>query len=235
MQGCPKRKLRAFRFLKPWRGSATSGLSADSLIPRAAWKARRVSLTLFSRTVRRWSPVLGCPDSHSDGPSGKLAPQGVLRGLTRTLIDRRVPPRTCRPPRNALRRGCASPLPVTREGPDRSVHMTVLSMHSAGVEPVEPATRRAQTCPRQAIPRAVLSAAWTRTRTCTWSPSLTTMTTSLEPAVLLPPDKAVARCPLGWAVWASFDAWGSNPPTAAARAPSLPPSPSDRGSRDNRA
>jgi hypothetical protein len=42
-------------------------------------------------------------------------------GLTRTLIDRRVFPWTCRPPGNALRWGFASPMPVTREGPDLMV------------------------------------------------------------------------------------------------------------------
>ena len=47
-------------------------------------------------------------------------------------------PRTCGLPRNAL------PLPVTREGTDRSGHMIVLSMHPVGVKLVTLAAQRTQ-------------------------------------------------------------------------------------------
>jgi hypothetical protein len=39
------------------------------------------------RTVNGCRPVPGRPDSHSDGPFGRLVPQGVWCGLTRTPID----------------------------------------------------------------------------------------------------------------------------------------------------
>ena len=41
----------------------------------------------INRTVRGSGPVPGRPDSHSDGPFGRLAPRGSRCGLTRTQID----------------------------------------------------------------------------------------------------------------------------------------------------
>ncbi len=115
------------RFIVGW---AVSAVNDRHLTVKALERGTETPLSggrgcFIIRIVRMFSPVSGRPDLHGDGRS-TLVPRGALGGLPHIRIDRqRVFPWICRPPRCISRRGVASPMPVTREGPDCPV--TLLS------------------------------------------------------------------------------------------------------------
>src|ERR1700719_3418344 len=68
-------------------------------------------------------------------PPVKLEPQGARCGLTRIPIDRPCLSPDLSAARERLAVGFASPMPVTREGPDLHGLVSVLSMHSVTAKP----------------------------------------------------------------------------------------------------
>ena len=148
-------------------------------------------------------PVPGRPDPHSDGPFGWLAPRGARCGLTRTPIDR-----TCLSPdlsaaRERLAVRFASPMPVTREGPDLHGLVTVLSVHSVLAKPSVHANPEAGNGDHRRASVAS-SAASIPTKICTSQPSSMNRIGFSAPDPSPAPGRATGRCSPGCAPSASF-------------------------------
>ena len=110
------------RIWRLMRGRQLSCRLSNTMTPVLVGARGGAGRTSSTPTVKGLGPVPGRPDSNTDRPTGRLAPQGALvRSDPHSDRPGRVFPWICRPPGNAWRWGFASPMPVTREGRDLMV------------------------------------------------------------------------------------------------------------------